>query len=175
MMQTVMKRIWQLIVLAAAQVLVCNHFHLLGYATPMIYVLLLCYIPINANRVVTMCWAFALGFIIDFLSATPGLASASLTLAAFVQRPLLEALAPKERAEDFTASYRSLGTGRHIFFMLMLTLIHHTVFVALEYMSFYSPLDALFTLVSSVVLSMIVMLTLETARDRKRPRQSADA
>ncbi len=174
-MQTIIKRVAQLAFLAAAQVLVCNHFHLLGYATPMVYVLFLCYLPANTSRVAAMLWSFALGFIIDFLSGTPGLASASLTLAAFAWRPLLEAMAPKERADDFTPSFRTLGKNGHAFFMLTLTAIHHTAYVALEYMSLFSFFDALLTLIASLILSMVVMLAAETLRDRKkRTQQSAD-
>ncbi len=156
--------------LAAAQVFVCNHIHLFGYATPMIGVLLLCYIPINASRTSSMLWAFLLGLCIDIVSLTPGLSSASLTLAAFVQRPLLERLAPRERAEDLKPSYSSLGVERHIYFMLILTSVHHTAFVALECMNFLNPIDTLITLASSVALSMVVMLTLETTRRHKTVR-----
>jgi hypothetical protein len=37
--------------LVALQVLVCNHIHLMGYATPMLYVLFLVRLPLNANRI----------------------------------------------------------------------------------------------------------------------------
>ncbi|MCD8265979.1 MAG: rod shape-determining protein MreD [Prevotellaceae bacterium] len=171
MMQVALRRIWQVALLTAAQVLVCNHFHLFGYATPMIYVLFLCYIPINANRVATLCWAFLLGFVIDLFSGTPGQASASMTLAAFAQAPLLKAMAPKDRAEDFTPSFRALGKGSHTVYLLVLTCIHHLAYVALEYMSFFTLLDALLSLLGSLLLSMVVMLTLETLRGRRRRQQ----
>ncbi len=172
MLQTAFIRICQILLLAAGQVLVCNRFHLFGYATPMIGVLLLAYIPINANRSGTMCWAFLLGAVIDFLSATPGQSSAALTLAAFCQQPLLKAMAPKERGEDFVASYRSLGVESHIYFLLILTCIHNIVYVALEFMTFFRYIDMLLSMLGSVALSMVVILTLETARDRKKPHQA---
>ncbi len=174
MMRSILRRLTEIGLLVAAQVLVCNHFHLLGYATPMIYVMLLAYIPLNANRTGTLCWAFALGLIIDFFSLTPGMASASLTLAAFVSHPLLNALAPKERPEDFTPSFRTLGRWKHTLYLLTLTCVHHTAFVALEYMDYRSPVDALLTLGGSVALSMVVMLTLESLRDRPRKSQGND-
>ncbi|MCD8304694.1 MAG: rod shape-determining protein MreD [Prevotellaceae bacterium] len=171
MMQVALKRIWQIVLLVAAQILVCNHFHIFGYATPMIYVLFLCYIPINANRIGTLCWAFVLGLLVDLFSGTPGQASASMTLAAFAQAPLLKAMAPKERPEDFTPSFRALGKGSHTVFLLVLTCIHHVSYIALEYMSFFSLLDAALSLAGSLLLSMAVMLTLETMRGRKRRQQ----
>ncbi len=172
MVQTALKRLTQIVMLAAAQAFVCNHIHLLGYATPMIYVLLLCYIPINASRSSTMLWAFLLGLSVDTLCATPGQASASLTLAAFVQRPLLETLAPKERAEDFVASFRTLGVKRHFYFILILTCVQHATFAALEYACFFNATDLLLSLGGNIALSTAVMLTIEAARDRRKRRQS---
>ena len=85
MLTVFVKRLLQMLGLVALQVLVCNHIHLLGYATPMPYVLFLAYLPLNANRVGNLLWAFVMGLLIDVFSNTPGEAAASLTLAAMAQ------------------------------------------------------------------------------------------
>ena len=87
-----LKRLMTMLWLVALQVLVCNHIHLLGVATPMPYVLFLVWLPLDANRIGNLVWAFLLGLVIDIFSNTPGEAAASMTLAALVQWPLLRAM-----------------------------------------------------------------------------------
>ena len=161
------KRLLQLLVMVALQVLVCNHVHLFGYATPMPYVLFLCYLPLNANRIGNMLWAFALGVIIDAFSNTPGEAAASLTMAAFIQWPLLKVLAPKESIEDMVPTYQSMGTWNHIRYILILTIVHHATFYLLESFSYFHVTATFLSFGASLALSLVLMLTLETLRHGK--------
>ena len=151
----------------ALQVLVCNHIHLLGYATPMPYVLFLVHLPLNANRVGNIVWAFVLGLLIDVFSNTPGEAAASLTLAALVQWPLLQASVPKDSVEDLVPSYRTMGWWNHIRFIFLLTFVHHFAFYLLEAFSFFHYLDVLIAFGASLAFSLVLMLTLETMNHGK--------
>lgn len=168
MIITLFKRIVGIALLVIFQVMVCNHLHLLGYATPMIYVLFFCYLPLNANRIATLLWAFLLGLIIDTFSGTPGQASGAMVLTAMVQWPLLKAMAPKESLEDMVPSYRTLGVTKHFYYLFILTIVHHTTFFLLETFSYFHIVDIALSLGGSIVLSMVIMLTLETTRDRKQ-------
>lgn len=161
------KRLLQMLGLVALQVLVCNHIHLLGYATPMPYVLFLAYLPLNANRVGNLLWAFVMGLLIDVFSNTPGEAAASLTLAAMVQWPLLQASAPKDSIEDMVPSYRTMGTWNHIRYLFLLTLVHHVAFYLLESFSSFHYTDVLISFGSSLALTLVLMLTVETLRHGK--------
>lgn len=157
-------RLVQLLALVALQVLVCNHVHLFGYATPMLYVLFLLWLPLNASRIGTMLWAFVLGLLIDVFSNTPGEAAASLTLAAFVQWPLLKVSAPKECLEDMVPSYKTMGRWNHIRYVLVLVFVHHAAFYLLESFSFFRFYDTLIAFGTSLALSLVLILTLETLR-----------
>ena len=138
------------------------------YLTPCgLYVLFFCYLPLNANRIGTLLWAFLLGLLIDIFSGTPGQASGAMTLTALVQWPLLHAMAPKESLEDMVPSFRTLGVTKHLHYLLLLTIVHHTAFFLLESFSYFHLVDMLISLGSSIVLSMVIMLTMESVRDRK--------
>lgn len=162
-----LKRLILMLVLVFLQVLVCNHIHLWGYATPMPYVLFLFSFPLNSNRMGNMMWAFVLGLLVDTFSNTLGEATASLTLTAFVQWPLLHAMAPKDCIEDMVPTYRSMGRWNHIRYIFLLTLIHHVVFYLLESLSFYHMSVMLTSLASSFALSLMLVLTLDTLRNGK--------
>ena len=84
MLVTQLIRLLQMLGLVALQVLVMNHVHLLGYATPLIYVAFLLYFPLNTSRVEILLWSFALGLTIDIFSNTPGIASSAMTLTGMV-------------------------------------------------------------------------------------------
>jgi len=167
MIETILKRVLWIALLTIFQVMVCNHVHLFGYATPMIYTLFFCYLPLNANRVGTLLWAFLLGLLIDTFTGTPGQASGSMVFTAMVQWPLLQAMVPKESVEDLVPSFRTLGRSKHFYYLLLLTLVQHTTFFILEAFSYFHINDLLLSLGSSIVLSMIIMVTLESMRDRK--------
>lgn len=64
--------------LIAAQVAVCNHIHLFGYAMPMVYIYFIMLLPGNMSRWSVLLLAFVLGLVIDMFSGTPGMASSSL-------------------------------------------------------------------------------------------------
>ena len=161
------KRLMLMLGLLALQVLVCNHIHLMGYATPMLYVLFLVRLPLNANRISNLVWAFVTGLLVDVFSNTPGEASASLTLAALVQWPLLKASAPKDSLEDMTPSYRSMGKWNHMRYIFLLTLVHHVAFYLLESFSFFHFTDALVSLGASLLLSLLLLYTIETMHHGK--------
>lgn len=162
-----LKRLLQMAGLVALQVLVCNHIHFLGYATPMLYVLFLVWLPLNASRVGNLLWAFVLGLLIDIFSNTPGEAAASLTLTAFVQWPLLRLMAPKESTEDMVPSCQTMGRWNHVRYILLLTLVHHVAFYLLESFSFFHAREVFVAFGASVLLSFLLMLVLETLRHGK--------
>jgi len=161
------RRIFLATVLIALQVLVCNHIHLLGIATPMLYVLFLVRLPINSGRIGNMLWAFMIGLIIDIFSSTPGEATGALVAAAFVQWPLLHLIAPKDCLDDMAPSFKTMGKWNHVRYVFILTLVHHTVFFLFEFYSFSHVASVLISLGSSVVLSFVLMLTLESLRHGK--------
>ncbi len=167
MLNKELKYLWQMLLIVVFQVMVFNHFHLLGYATPIITPLLLVYFPINDSRVGGLLRAFATGLCVDYLSGTPGQNSAALTFTAMVRPTILGWFAPREHLEDMVPSYRQMGRTRHSFYMLTLVIIHHVVFFALEALSYFTHVHLLISLGSSILLTMVIMLALESLRDRK--------
>ena len=167
MIVVLFRRLVHALLLLALQVLVCNHIHLMGYATPMPYVLFLVWLPLNANRIGNMLWAFLLGLAIDIFSNPPGEAAAALTLTAFVQWPLLRAMAPKDSIEDMVPTYKTMGRWNHIRYIFILTLVHHTAFFLLESFSFFHLTALGISFGGSLALSLLLMLTFETLRHGK--------
>ena len=95
MMQSFFSRLLWAFILLVFQGLVFNHIHFFGYATPVIYVYILCLQPLNTSRWAWLLWGFAVGLGSDFFSETPGLGAASMTLTALCAPQLLRLFTPK--------------------------------------------------------------------------------
>lgn len=158
------KRFWQLILLLALQVLLMNHIHIMGYGSPLVYVALLLYFPVNSNRIVTLLWAFALGALVDMFSNTPGLSAAAMTFVAFLQPNWLKMWTPKDSLEDMTPNYRTMGVWNHLRYLTVILLFHHVTYFLLESFSFYNLPDLGMAAGISFGLSWASIVVLETLR-----------
>ena len=69
-------KIFWFIGLVLLQVLILNHIHILGIATPFLYIYFIIKLSSGVSRNVVMLWAFLLGIIIDIFSNTPGMNAA---------------------------------------------------------------------------------------------------
>jgi rod shape-determining protein MreD len=78
---------------------------------------------------------FMFGFALDIFTKTPGLHAAACTLIAYLRPILISILMPKETADiSFSEpSMKSMGLLPYFTYVLILTLIHHTYLVLLEW------------------------------------------
>lgn len=164
MSQVYLKRFWYVLLLVAMQVLVLGHIHLWGYATPLLGVMFVLCLPINANRIVNMISAFAIGVVLDMFSNSPGVAASAMTLTAFVQQPLLRNMVQKDNAEDVVPSMYTLGASTYIWYVLILLTVHHVTYFVMEAMSLFDFFSLLISIISSMFLTFILVMTIEVFR-----------
>ena len=172
MLTSELKYFWQMTLLAVLQATVFNRLHLLGMATPIVTPLFLLFLPINEGRATTLTRAFALGLLTDFIGGTPGLNSAALVATAMVRPALLRLFVPREHDDDFVPSYRTMGALKHISLMTAVVMVHHLIYFALEALNYFTHVALLISLGLSIVLSIIVMMALDTLRDRMKFHQT---
>lgn len=157
----------QLLVLVSLQVLVFNHMHLFGYATPMVYICFLLYFPLNYSRCGILFWGFIIGLLTDIFSNTPGVGAASTTLAAMLQPVLLRAMAPKDSTEDMMPNFQTMGYGNYARFFIILIVIHHLLVFLLESFSYFDSLYLVLSCTSSIVLTTSIVWAMEHLLNRK--------
>ena len=100
MIQILLRRFGIMLLVILLQVFVFNHISLWGYAVPLLGIMVLFYMPLNAGRKSSMFMAFFTGLVLDAFSNTPGVAAGAMTATAFVQYPFLHSIAPKDVVED---------------------------------------------------------------------------
>ena len=109
MLLTFLQYLLWMVTLVAAQMMVFNHIHIMGYAIPFGFVYLLLLFPLGTQRWSILLWAFVCGLLSDIVSMTPGVGAAAMTLTAFLQPTLLRLMAPKDSVEDMQAGYATMG------------------------------------------------------------------
>ena len=149
-----------------AQVLILNHVHLLGVGTPLLYVYFIITFRRNFPKWLVLVSSFLLGLLIDIFSNTPGLAASTMTLVALAQTYLIDLVAPRDSAEDLEASAKVLGASKFVTLSALLTLLYCLVFFALEAFNFFDVLLWLARSVVSFVLTMVLILAVESVRSR---------
>lgn len=159
-------RLVMFVTLFVAQVLILNHVHLLGVGTPLLYVYFAITFRRNFPKWLVLVSCFLLGLLIDVFSNTPGLAASTMTLVALAQTYLIELVAPRDSAEDLEASSKVLGPTKFVTLSALLTLLYCLVFFALEAFNFFDVLLWLARSVISFVLTMVLILAVESVRSR---------
>lgn len=159
-----LKRLAWFLVFLFVQVVVLGRIHFFGVATPLLYVYFVLQFPRNHPKWAGLLWAFALGLAVDIFFNTPGLSAASLTCVAAIQPYYLELLLPNDAFEQLTPSAKTLGSIKYINYALPLVTLHSLLYFTLERFSFFNATQWLLCIVGSTLLTMILILTLETLK-----------
>lgn len=160
------------LILVLAQVIVFNHICLFNVAVPMVFIYLIFRLPITLSLNWTLTFSFFLGLIVDIFSDTYGMNAVACTVVAMLKHPVLRLYVPRE--EDLTRpepSMLSLGVAVYMKYLLTMTVIYCTLIFIIEAFTFFNPLQLVLRIVFSTILSMIIMLgidSLMTSRSEKR-------
>ena len=166
-MARLVNRLVMFVVLLVVQVLVLNHVWLLNVATPLLYVYFAITFPRNTEKGEVLGWCFFLGLLIDIFSNTPGLAAGTLTLIGMTQTYLVEFFVPRDSVENLEVSAATLGWGKFSMLSGILTLIYCLLFFILEAFNFFDWQLWILRAVFSTVLTLLLMLAIESVRSRK--------
>ncbi len=157
-----LKRCLLFLFLCLAQALVFNRIQLFGCAMPLVYVYFALKFPYGFPRWASLLWGFALGFCTDMFANTPGVASTSMTLLAFLQPTVLELFIPRDAEENLRPSTTTLGWGKFLVFALILVSLYCLVFFSLEAFNYFNWSYWLSCVGGSSLLTMLIIVALES-------------
>ena len=152
------------IILLLAQALVLNHIHFFNCATPLLYVYMVLHFRRNSPRFALLIWSFTMGLLIDVFSNTPGIAASAMTFIGFVQPYLLELFVPRDSADDLVPSARTLGGASFFYYTLILVFLYCLLFFTLETVNFFNWLQWLFSILGSMLLTIVLLYAIENVR-----------
>lgn len=162
----ILKRLLAFVVFCLAQALILNRIHLLGFATPLLYVYFVITFHRGYPKWAILSWSFLLGLCLDMFSNTPGVAAGSMTLIGLLQPYLLETFVPRDSTEDMEVSIKTMGWGKFATFSFLLLLIYTLMFFTLEAFNFFNWLQWLMCICGSTALTYVFILVIENLRSK---------
>jgi rod shape-determining protein MreD len=160
------------------QLLLLNHIHLFGYATPVVLAYLTLTMRRGTSRVAMLLWGFCIGLLYDMASNTMGMAMATCTLLAMLQPVLLKLFAPADAPEDMRPTMRSMGARPYLLYALFTMLLFHIVFYALDAFTLSNWPVTLMAIGCSTVMAFLFVVivqlltnSIETSREQKHSRK----
>lgn len=158
----IITRILLLIGLLLFQVLIGNHIHLLGYATPLVVVYLLIVTPNDEPRWRMLLESFIIGLGMDITTNTPGMAAASMTLAALFTPTLLRITADPDRPDDvFVPSVKEMGWTGFMLYASLVTLSFTVPYYVIAWFTFSEMSSLLLSTIGSTVLTLLLVFFAE--------------
>ncbi len=133
------KIIFRFILFILVQALVLNQMPPLHrFITPYLYFLFILWMPFKTSRSSLLIVGFFLGLSLDFFLKTPGLHVAPCVLIAYLRPFIINLLVPKETKELSlgSPSKTTMGFAPYALYVAVLTIVHHSYLVLLEWMQF---------------------------------------
>jgi hypothetical protein len=112
---------------------------------------------------------FVTGLTLDYFKQTPGLHAAACVLIAYVRPFIITILIPKDTTEFNyrEPSPRAMGWAPYSVYVFILTALHHTYLVLLQWLQFGAFLDFVIKVLSTTGISLLLIFTVELLFPRK--------
>ena len=161
MIKNLVKILIYFVLFVSIQVLILNNIHLFRITTPFLYLYVIIKTPVNVSRSTMIIVSFLLGIVIDVFSNTLGMHAAACTLAGMIRNPLIFTFSEKELTENALPSYRTLGVGAFMKYVISLVALHHITLFFIESISFFDPVFLFFRIFASVILTVLFIFIVE--------------
>lgn len=169
-MSDFLRNMFRLAVFIFIQVYVLNKIpHLHRFITPYLYYLFILWLPFSISRLGLLIVGFLTGLLLDYFMMTPGLHAAACLLIAYVRPILINILTPKEVAEFNyrEPSPKAMQWTPYAVYVFILTLLHHSYMVFLEWLDVGNFLDFIIKVISTTAISLLLIFTAELLIPRK--------
>lgn len=140
------------------------------FIVPYIYFLYILWLPFNTPKITLTFIGFIFGLSLDYFVKSPGLHAAACALIAYLRPYLVSILISQEGADQNykSPSVTSMGLAPYATYVVILTLVHHTWLVFLEWMQFGSFLYFLGKVLGTTGISLLLILVTEILFYRKQ-------
>ena len=169
-MSILLKNIIRFILFILVQVLILREVPPLHHmVVPYVYFLFLLWLPFNISRLLLLFLAFVFGFTLDCFYGVYGLHTAPCLLIAYIRPFLLSLLIPQETTEQsyVEPSIKSMGFAPYALYVTLLTFLHHTYLVLIEWLQFGHILYFLGKVAAGTAVSLILIAIAEMLFFRK--------
>jgi len=151
---------------------VCNRIVLFGVATPIIFIYCIFRLPISISTNWALTISFVCGLVMDIFGNTPGMNALACTVMCPFRKPLFNLFCTREVEGGMIMPSMSLmGIGSYTRYIGVLTAIYCTVLFAIQTFSTGRLLEMLLCIVTSTVLSVALMLAIDSLISTRREKR----
>lgn len=159
MTRTIFRYILHFFILIIIQQFVLGNLFLFNLIHPYLYVSLILMMPVNMNKYMFISLAFVFGFVMDILSFTYGLHSATLVLIGFIRPNIMRYFISEEQIEqNIEVHFTTLGARRYLIYLLIMLFIHHSLLNLLQVFSFREYLFTFYKTLLNIISSMLLIV-----------------
>lgn len=160
-MTDAIKNIILFISLILVQIIVLNNVLLWGFINPLLYILFVVVYPFKRDRGLFLFFSFLLGLSLDFFLNSGGINAAATLFIAYIRLPLIKGILGKSEIDFPVFDISKLPFLNLLFFISILTLLHHFIVFSLEYFKF-SAIGTIFyrTLLTSLFTIILLIFSL---------------
>lgn len=149
------------IALSLVQIFLLNNLVAGSFLCPLIYVAFLILMRLDTMPIVMLACGLTMGSLMDLTMGVAGINTIATLLIAFLRPTLIRLVSPREEwREDGVPSPERMGQSLFWSYLVVMVLLHHTVFFSLEALSWGHLLRTVTRiLVSSAATILLVWLT----------------
>ena len=155
------------LLLVLMQVLILNHVHIGGYATPSLFIYYILILNSETSRTSLLSQAFFMGLLVDIFGNTPGMNAASATLMAFARPTLLRMQMTRDISEDYEPGIRILGFFPFFRYVLNETFVFVIILQLLNSFSFFRMEDFVIKVLTDVGMTVLCIMCVDILRRKK--------
>lgn len=154
-------RLGRMVLLLLAQLMILNHMHLFGYATPLVIGYMIICFETGESRMSLLWWGFSMGLIYDLFSNTMGMGAASCVLLAMMKPYILKLFMPRDIVESFKPTIQSMSLSRYIWYSLSCMGLLHFSFYFLEAFTLEDLLLTIGAMIGGTLLATLISVCIE--------------
>ncbi len=143
------------------------------FIVPYVYFLYLLWLPFSINRLGLLVVAFLFGLSLDYFTNTPGLHAAPCVLIAYIRPFLINVVIRRNEIEahQVEPSIVSMGWIPYLTYVFLLTFLHHSCLVLIEWLQFGSFWYFMGKILATTAISMLLMIITELLFYRKMDKR----
>lgn len=163
MIQFIHRSIW-FVGLLLVQVLILDRVHIMGYATPVLYVYFILMQRTDTSHRQLLLQAFFLGLCVDMFNNTPGMNAAASTFLAFVRGGLLRLQTVRGMTEEYEPGIRTMGISPFLRYVISCVFVHVLCLQLIDAFSFFRMGDLVWRVLSDTLITLVCIVCVDMVR-----------
>jgi uncharacterized membrane protein YoaK (UPF0700 family) len=163
--QTVIKLVFTFVIYLVLQILVLRNFVFFDVSFCFIYIACILLLPDEIDPIWVILISFIVGLLVDIFYNTAGVHASASVVIGYLRSYIIRFLFPTKSIEsEITISLKDMGGERFVRYVVILTIIHHSMLFFIEAGGFQFFLITVLKIICSVIFTTFLIIILQHLR-----------